>query len=563
MACFAAVGLRRRLRDCRGSEDGSLTVFSLVLFAVFALMCGLAVDVMRVEHRRVTLSQTLDRCALNAASLTQTIDPETVMRDCVDRAEMLPYLTSVDVINLPEDRSVAATGAVPVETFFINAMGIDTITVDARTRAEQGASNIEIVLVLDISGSMNINNRIGGLRTAAQNFIDTVLADSGGRVSIAIVPYAGQVNMGAALAERYNLTFRPGLTTTVNGDMRDANCVDFPAQAYRSTALSQTQPLPHSGWVDGITNAWMAMSFETHGRSPNRFAVPCQATTANVIRLPTDNADILKAHIRGLVVQGQTSINIGMKWGSALLDPSSRPVFDALGANNVMPSKFRDRPYDYSRRDVQKVVVLMTDGENMGGAVLNDAYRVGPSPIFVGTDGNFSIRFTQGRPASAGTNEYWVPHLDSNPQLPGREGGWQAISWGGTATTEGRPLTWQEAWQIVTPTWVAWHLYAKGLGTSETRDALYATWVNNFITRRGTGSTTPEMDAELSQICAATKQNGVLVYGVSFAASARGIAALQNCASSQAHFFAANNNAGLNAAFQAIALNIRQLRLTN
>lgn len=71
------------------------------------------------------------------------------------------------------------------------------------------------------------------------------------------------------------------------------------------------------------------------------------------------------------------------------------------------------------------------------------------------------------------------------------------------------------------------------------------------------------MDAELQQICDATKTQGVLIYGIAFSAPARGITTVSNCASSPGHFFNSTNNAALNAAFQAIATNITQLRLTN
>ena len=71
------------------------------------------------------------------------------------------------------------------------------------------------------------------------------------------------------------------------------------------------------------------------------------------------------------------------------------------------------------------------------------------------------------------------------------------------------------------------------------------------------------MDNELSSICGLTKQQGVLIYGIAFSAPARGITAVRNCSSSTGHFFESTNTTQLNAAFQAIATNITQLRLVN
>jgi hypothetical protein len=71
------------------------------------------------------------------------------------------------------------------------------------------------------------------------------------------------------------------------------------------------------------------------------------------------------------------------------------------------------------------------------------------------------------------------------------------------------------------------------------------------------------MDAEVQQICGVTKQQGILVYGIAFDAPTRGINTVRNCASSEGHFFVSTNTTQLNAAFQAIATNITQLRLVN
>jgi hypothetical protein len=195
---------------------------------------------------------------------------------------------------------------------------------------------------------------------------------------------------------------------------------------------------------------------------------------------------------------------------------------------------------------------------------MNDTYRVGLSPIFRGTDGNYSIRHLTGRPTAAGTNQFWVPHRDpDNNSSNGVQGEWRATSWGGSTSTQGVQLSWQQAWQELNVSWTAWHLYARALGTSTTRSTIYNTWWNNFRTQRGTSTSTPEMDAELQQICTATKTQGVLIYGIAFSAPARGITTVSNCASSPGHFFNSTNNTALNAAFQAIATNITQLRLTN
>lgn len=551
--------LRNRIGRFSRREDGSLLIFGLFLFATFFLMSGMAADLMRVENRRTALSQALDRCALNAAALRQTLDPETVVRDCMQRDGLLEHLTDVNVTNGTGQRSVEAIGDITVDTLFMGASGVDQIDVDARSVAEQRATNIEIVLALDVSGSMSSNNRITGLQTAARNFVSTVLANNTNRISIAMVPYNGQVNLGSALAAKYNVT-NPitSLGTTSNGNMANVNCVDMPASVYTSTGISRTLAMPATGWVDGFsTLSSFPTSYSTTGMAPNTSNVWCPPSTSNVVRMPDNNITALHTYINNLNAIGATSINAGMKWAGALLDPQARSVINEFVASGTVPAIFTDRPFDYERRDMLKIIVLMSDGENFGDVRLNDTYRSGLSPIFRGTDGNYSIQFTSGRPTAAGTNQFWVPHRSSGA------GEWRATSWGGSTSTTGTQLTWPQVWQQMTPSWAAWHLYARALGTSTTRSALYTTWFNNFRTQRGTSTSTPEMDAELSQICTLTKTQGVLIYSIAFSAPTRGVTTLRNCASSDGHFFNSTSNTALNAAFQAIATNITQLRLIN
>ena len=548
--------LRRFLR----AEDGSLLLFGIMLFACFFLMSGMAVDLMRSENRRTALAQTLDRCALNAAALRQTLDPETVVRDCVNRKGLLPFLTDVNVTNGTGQRSVEAIGDMTVDTMFMGVSGVDDITVAARSVAEQRATNIEIALVLDVSGSM-AGTKLTGLKTAARNFVSTVLANNNNKISIAVVPYNGQVNLGPSLRTKYNVTHVPGLTATEN-----VNCVDMPSSVYGYTGMSTSLEMPATGWVD----AWSTLGefnnyHSTSDRSPSNSSVWCPPSTTNIVRMPDNNITALHNYINALTAIGATSINAGMKWGGALLDPMARPVINSYVDSGTVPAIFRDRPFDYSRRDALKIIVLMTDGENFGDVRLNDDYRTGLSPIYKGTDNNYSIRFLTGRPSAAGSNEFWVPHRDPDGKSSnGLQGEWRATSWGGTTSTLGTQLTWQQVWLELNVSWVSWHLYARALGTSSTtRSDIYDTQWDTFRSQRGTSSSTPEMDAELQQICTATKSQGTLIYGIAFSAPSRGITAVRNCASSTGHFFSSSSTTALNAAFQAIATNITQLRLIN
>jgi len=51
-----------------------------------------------------------------------------------------------------------------------------------------------------------------------------------------------------------------------------------------------------------------------------------------------------------------------MRWGAALLDPSSRWLNEALANNGTIAPQYANRPAEWDDGDTLKVVVLMTDG---------------------------------------------------------------------------------------------------------------------------------------------------------------------------------------------------------
>ena len=563
-----------------------MTILALTLLTAAALLGGLAVDVMRFENERTRIQTALDLCVLNAANMRQTLIEQTVFDDCVATADVKGAITKLTVTKSTTTKTVSATATKTLPTLFLGMLGMDTLNINAQSAAMQGVSKLEIALVLDVSGSMS-GTRITALRTAAKQFVNTVMKDDTlGQVAITVVPYSSQVNLGTDLIRKFNAANIPANAPTLSpvqtSQMVDqTRCILLPDSIYTdgSSAILRTTPYNALGLADFISASFSAtmrmdrfMAYgDTNEAVANTANSDCQNIRGNQVRLPgfsdvgsprvgatpAERIAALNAIIDGLSPAGNTSINTGMRWGLAFLDPAARSIFAEYAAAGQMPAAYASLPADFNNPDVMKIIVLMTDGENFGDVRLNDNYRTGNSPIFRGTDGNYSIRFMTGRPATAGTNEYWVPHRNSNA------GEWRATPWGGTTTTLGTQLSWQQVWQQMTPSWAAWHLYARALGTSSTRNSIYTNQYNDFRTQRGTSTSTPEMDAELQQICTLTKQQGVLIYGIAFSAPTRGITTVRNCASSDGHFFNSTDNTALNAAFQSIATNITQLRLVN
>jgi hypothetical protein len=194
-------------------------------------------------------------------------------------------------------------------------------------------------------------------------------------------------------------------------------------------------------------------------------------------------------------------------------------------------------------------VILMTDGEHVSHTRIVDSYKTGPSNIYRSdNDGNYSVQFTSGRPVIAGTNQFYVPHLNT----------WQATAW-----TNGSGLAvrqdWRDIWKDLKATYVAWQFNARALGTSNnSRNSAYSTALNSM---RSTYATVATMDDTLDKTCDLVKAQGVIVYGVAVDAPDSGQQVISSCATSPVHYFQATPE-GMQSTFATIASNITMLKLT-
>lgn len=529
-----------RLRRFGRREDGTLALFAMILFTLMIMMGGMAVDIMRYEQTRTTLQNTLDRSTLAAASLSQDLDAIDVVNDYFEKAGLLQYLTNVEVDEGINFKEVTADARADTEPYFLHMMGIEDFEAPGHSMAEQRVTNVEIALVLDVSGSMS-GTKLTNLKTAAKEFVQTVLtSDDENRISITIVPYNALVNVGPVLREKYNAQHLHGLA--------NVNCLEIPSSMYGVTGISRTTPLSMAAYADmdsttDKTTSYVSQSSTDYARM--RTAEPyCIASDKNIIRLPSNNVTTLQSQIGAMTAGGNTSIMLGMKWGLALLDPGARDMYSEFVTTGQIRSEFDGRPFDWDDSNSMKLIVLMTDGEHVSHTYVPDAYKTGASPIYRAADGNYSIYHG----SVSGSNKYWVPHRSA----------WQATAWTNISTAAVQQ-DWSSIWSVQRQSWIAWQLYARALGTSSTtRNTIYSTWMNNFADAYVQPTS---MNSQLQQSCTLAKQNGVVVYGIAFEAPTNGQTQIKACASSTAHYFNAKG-LQIQSAFRAIANNISQLRLT-
>lgn len=526
--------MRHYTQTFADDESGVLVAFSVFFMLIILFFGALGVDIMRYETQRARLQATLDQAVLAAADLDQKSPPAEVVQDYFDKAGINAELTSVNVDQGLNYRNVNATAQQIVPTQIIHMLGIDEFTAPAASAAEERVDSVEISMVLDVSGSMG-GSRINNLRPAARDFVDTVLALSDAEdVSISIVPYATQVAAGQELMGQFRTHDDQPYSYCINFESSDFNTTTMDTLSNGSRSYEATQHFDPWYEVDDPDG----LSYLTYSRV-NRNSLPVCSDRPSSQILPLNNSQAaLHAQINALAAGGNTSIDIGVKWGAALLDPSLQPAIANLVGSGAVPAAFNGRPLSFSDPNVIKVMVVMTDGQNTSQYMLRDEFRSGMSNVYYNESRDrFAVYYN---------NRYYYQHRSGHYRIDNDYRAWSLAGTGISGSWE--RLSNQELFARVSNEFIDDILYAE-IG-SYNWDYGPRTYVN--------GST---KDTRLQSICDAAKNRNIVVYTIGFEAPQHGSDELRDCASTPSHFFDVDG-LEIEDAFAAIAQSISQLKLT-
>jgi len=556
----------------RREEDGVLVVFGIYVFILVLMVGGIGIDLMRFERDRTHLQYTLDRAVLAAADLDQTLDPQAVVEDYFAKAGMGEHLASVTVDQGLSYRTVSADATATIQTQFMHMTGVDTLIAPAAGTAEERIDGVEISLVLDVSGSMNSNSRLYNLKIAAKDFVDEMVDNSeDGKLSISIVPYATQVAASGEFLDAF----------TVTNEHSYSHCVNFETADFNETGIDMTQELQRTMHFDPWTwDPWDDHEGRASGQLVGRPI--CENSADRQMMVLQKNKTTLKNFISSLSADGNTSIDLGMKWGTALLDPSLQGAVDALISSGTVSSDFDARPHGYGDGETLKVIVLMTDGQNTSQYYLDQDYRSGDSNIWWNDEAEkYSVYIgldVDDEDNDGVTDEplfYW-PFDDSWKDHAYGEGTYdetnyeyscvsyrrsgscrryQTIATTVTVTEVGTAeiVTYPDLWAYTAMERHVKYFYEPWMYNDQAWDDWY------YDIRNAIGSTTK--DSRARAVCDAAKAEQIIVFTIGFEAPTSGKAVLQDCASSPSHFFDVQG-LQISEAFSSIASSIRKLRLT-
>jgi Flp pilus assembly protein TadG len=315
----------------RGDPQGSVAL--MFAFAALVLMgaVGAAMDYSRAANVQTSLQRAVDGAALLAAKNNRDMSgssmSDAAARNYIRMTFAADRIADLDakVTFLPDRVRVDATAAVP--TMIMTVLGIRTMPVAGSSEALFGETKVEIVLVLDNTGSMNQANKLPTLKQAAKNFLAKMQAVGGapGAIRIGVVPFETDVNLGNLKGSWW---VDPAQSSHWTANPATAGCIWDREQpndvrdTVPSTGLSQTM----------------------FGADQTRTSA---CNIAPILPLTTDY-NALNANIEGMTAVGNTNLTIGLVWGYHLLS-SSEPITNAL---------------PFGTKNLTKYVILMTDGEN-------------------------------------------------------------------------------------------------------------------------------------------------------------------------------------------------------
>mgnify|MGYP003575859678 CR=1 FL=1 len=420
-------GVTNLLRDRRGNAF-MLTAAALV--PVVGIV-GSAVDIGRAYMTQLRLQQACDAGVLAGR---RAMGPGTYGTDEEAEADKMfnfnfpagrygaTDISFASEANGTTDVDGTASATLPTALMYI--FGKSQFDLSASCTAKLEISNVDVVLVLDVTGSM-AGTPLAGLKTAAKNFFTTLTsADVGdGRIRFGVVPYSSTVNVGKILrtadsswlsttvtlpSRQYNNKF-----SDINCDKKGKNCTRVYEYTYSDRTFTVGSPTVNgsltfntgtaganasANWNGCIMERW-TQQFAANATAPEEGATPAssRAYDMEIDTVPTADdktkwkvlLPITFVYNRGQVASEITTDNLSKPSSACPLeamkltemDSGDQGTFDtyidklaaggntyhdvgmAWGARFISPTGlFADENADADGQPISRHIVFMTDG---------------------------------------------------------------------------------------------------------------------------------------------------------------------------------------------------------
>jgi Flp pilus assembly protein TadG len=350
------------LKSFRAATRGSAaTMFGITLVPAIGLV-GASVDYSRMNAAKAGMQQAVDATAL-LLSREAALDTDPVLQ-----ANAAKYFKAN--FNRPEATNVTASAvyagggsaqltvnaSATVPTTIMKIFGQQSVTITGSATAKWGNSRVRVALVLDNTGSMSSDNKIGALKTATKNLL-TQLKSAGansGDVFVSIIPFSKDVNLGPG-------NFAEPWIDWTEWEANNGTCSksDYHTKSKCLNKSGTWTPASHDTWngcvMDrGGSSAPDPLAYDTNVLPPappataSMFAAEQFSSCAQEVMGLNDNWTAMTTLVDGMTPGGNTNQAIGLALGWMSL---------VGGGPFTVPPK--DPTYEYA-----DVIVLLTDGLN-------------------------------------------------------------------------------------------------------------------------------------------------------------------------------------------------------
>jgi Flp pilus assembly protein TadG len=195
--------LRRVFDIFRKDSRGNVALMFAIAAVPVVGMVGAAVDFSHANSVKAAMQAALDSTALmlsrNVAGLTND-QLQTAAQNYFNAMFNRPEARNIQITatyTTGGGAALSVTGSATVPTTFMGVLGYNEIPVTDKATTKWGSSRLRVALVLDNTGSMKDDGKMGALQTATKSLLtqlkNAVSVD--GDVYVSIVPFAKDVNI--------------------------------------------------------------------------------------------------------------------------------------------------------------------------------------------------------------------------------------------------------------------------------------------------------------------------------------------------------------------------------
>ncbi len=421
------------------SESGvTLPILALSL-ATLAGFAGIAIDVGRAQMVQAKLQSAVDAAGLAAGSTANTQNVAAEFQKFLHANFGCPVLTSISTTNTPcymgssitnytasmdsSNSVITLTAAASLPTTFMKVLNVNLTNTSAHSEISLSRTGLELVFVLDVTGSMNSTagggvKKLQAMKTAVNTLVNKLSAGSSTfkNLWVGVVPFSQAVNIGTSRTAWINPDYAYDGTTLpldwgpnhdwvgcvdarMNGyDIKDDPPVSSNPQTLFGKYFWTSDNLNTNGIVNSRLNEWKFKNYTKcvyskwycqHAGCPtscstvtncgtsyisctvieDSFSYASTLSTTNKgpnyccspeVTPLTDSSTAVTNAVDGLTAQGSTILNEGIVWGWRMLSPRWRGYWGGTMNSNSLPK-------DYNTPRWEKVLIFLTDGENSPG----------------------------------------------------------------------------------------------------------------------------------------------------------------------------------------------------